>query len=1634
MRKLLSLFVLSLLTLASSYGQAISPYLAGQNAWLPTGYGGAVYNGQLDVLWPIVQKSKVQMIRIGGNGVEFNMPSGDEYVTLIDSIRRIGAEPMVQVSEGRGKYTAERAAGIVDYVNNVKKRNIKYWIIGNEPNLVGTHPTVNAEGVAAYHKAWATAMKLMDPSILIVGPECAFYDSNYYPALVGGVHDITGKDANGNYYVDIVSFHTYPFNGTQTRDQVLTSAQSFAGNVDRLIALMSAADAKHGRTGAQSLRWALTEFNINFRNPTNNTVEGVGVHSFLNGQYWAEVFGVGMQKGAVSIQPWSIHESSGSRVPLDLGYLDGIGATIKPRSSYYHEMLIAGNMRGNYLAATDNQTNITAFGSVFNDTTSIMLLNKSLSTTFDFTLQLSDKAITNASPLKVNLLAGIDAAYSDKISGQSTLVLLFDKQGKLLKKIVYSLQQAAKDLPPSTLAPGEELTLVSFAADKTLTCVTAEEVTFTASVLGSYDELLWDFGAGATPQTATGPGPVKVTYSTLGGKNVTLTLKSGTKPDVVERKDNYVQVRSCVRTPFLSAPVALPGLIKAVEFDKGGQDVAYNDSDVANQGALRDPTVPRSDESVDTENSGNGLGNIGYTADGEWMRYSVAIQKSGTYKITARIASLNGGGSLRILVNGVDKTGIVPVPKTAGFGDYQDLVINNVYLEASPNATLQVEVVKSGFNMASFAFAEGNIDGIVVNRVYNATSTPDGMSDAVELLVTKDNLDIRGLIIKDFETNLTADSGGKYQFNNNPLWTNLRIGTTIVLRRLDAGIAGYTEDLNPADSKLDLLFENTTYLTNVAVSGHRFNLTNTDMVLLKTGSPDGVANAVHAFATNNGGGTTFFTGVTSPKLFSTMVLGTGAFHYPLNPEKSVADYNGAKAANSIDANRNWGNGYGENNIAYISSLRASIVVPEPVAASIVVNRVYNGSNDGTGERDATELLVIKDNLDIRNLIVKDFDANITNDNGGKYRFNSIPFWQNLRAGTTIVLRKISGGAGYVQDTDPSDFTLDLLLENAEYITNVSSGNVFNITQTDMVMIKTGEPTGVAGAIHAFATRGGGANGVPSAIYQSVSSPKLVSPNEDAGGDPSSFHYPLNPDQQPSDYAGAKGAISKSTERNWGFGFGPGNVAYIQSLRSSGFAAPSGLTTTAAANAITLAWTDNTSSETGFEVARSLDGTTYTLLATVAANTTTYTDACLRFNTAYTYQVRAKSATAFSAYSAAVNARTEARPTVSLPTITGECSATLLPPSAPDNCGGTVAGTTTDPLTYTAQGTYTVTWSFDGGSGDLFTATQTVVVKDETKPTVLTRNISVTLANGAATITAAAIDNGSTDACGIRSVALDKTTFDCSNLGENMVILTVTDVNGNTASASAIVTVVGVKPEPAIAISRTDNTFTGLDANTIALGYGAQSLTLTASSSTSAGAATTYAWSPAAGLSDANSANPVFTPTTAGTYTFTVKATNEFGCEASASVTVTVLDVRCGDGKVAVCRNGNSQCISPNAVPAHLKQDKAQLGACSPLSAQASPDSRLGGNSGGDQAGGFEAYPNPFETRAVVRFRPAATAATQVQVYNSLGQLAATLYNATAEAGRSYEVTLDGTGMTAGVYTVRLISNGKVQTKRVVLVK
>ncbi len=74
---------------------------------------------------------------------------------------------------------------------------------------------------------------------------------------------------------------------------------------------------------------------------------------------------------------------------------------------------------------------------------------------------------------------------------------------------------------------------------------------------------------------------------------------------------------------------------------------------------------------------------------------------------------------------------------------------------------------------------------------------------------------------------------------------------------------------------------------------------------------------------------------------------------------------------------------------------------------------------------------------------------------------------------------------------------------------------------------------------------------------------------------------------------------------------------------------------------------------------------------------------------------------------------------SLAPITDECSvdiATLIPPTATDNCSGMINATPSITGVIDAQGTTTVTWTYDDNHGNSATQTQDIVITDVTPPT------------------------------------------------------------------------------------------------------------------------------------------------------------------------------------------------------------------------------------------------------------------------------------------------------------------------------
>lgn len=110
-------------------------------------------------------------------------------------------------------------------------------------------------------------------------------------------------------------------------------------------------------------------------------------------------------------------------------------------------------------------------------------------------------------------------------------------------------------------------------------------------------------------------------------------------------------------------------------------------------------------DGVDIEaNDSNPSGyNIGWTADGEWLEYTVNVTQSGNYTVKARVSSPESGGRFRVRVNGVPVGSDANVPNTGGYHNWQEVTLGSDDIEAG-TALIRVEILTGGFNFSQLSF------------------------------------------------------------------------------------------------------------------------------------------------------------------------------------------------------------------------------------------------------------------------------------------------------------------------------------------------------------------------------------------------------------------------------------------------------------------------------------------------------------------------------------------------------------------------------------------------------------------------------------------------------------------------------------------------------------------------------------------------------------------------------------------------------------------------------------------------------------------------------------------------------------------------------------------------------------------
>lgn len=187
-----------------------------------------------------------------------------------------------------------------------------------------------------------------------------------------------------------------------------------------------------------------------------------------------------------------------------------------------------------------------------------------------------------------------------------------------------------------------------------------------------------------------------------------------------------------------------PGTIQFADYDVGNQGVAYSDSGYWNTNF--DYPVDYNlgwkyrNDGVDIGwNDADSAYKVFHTDDGEWLKYTINFQATGTYHVGIRYATEWTNRQLRLHWDDTaDLSGVVTTPASGGWGTWRTHVVSNVIVPAVGVHTLKVEIVSGGIDLARMEFARANTAPIVdagadqnvtlpANVILDGTVNDDGL-------------------------------------------------------------------------------------------------------------------------------------------------------------------------------------------------------------------------------------------------------------------------------------------------------------------------------------------------------------------------------------------------------------------------------------------------------------------------------------------------------------------------------------------------------------------------------------------------------------------------------------------------------------------------------------------------------------------------------------------------------------------------------------------------------------------------------------------------------------------------------------------------------------------------------------------
>ena len=150
----------------------------------------------------------------------------------------------------------------------------------------------------------------------------------------------------------------------------------------------------------------------------------------------------------------------------------------------------------------------------------------------------------------------------------------------------------------------------------------------------------------------------------------------------------------------------LPAEVLTADYDIGRQDIAYHDADYQNSDWANYTPWNRGyryrNDGVDIEMN-DPIPSVGWTEDGEWMKYTLHSALDAIYDLTIEVAGPGNGGLIRLYLDGELRASIASLPNTGGWYIWEEVAVDDLVIPAGDHI-LKLEIAQAGFNLRRMRF------------------------------------------------------------------------------------------------------------------------------------------------------------------------------------------------------------------------------------------------------------------------------------------------------------------------------------------------------------------------------------------------------------------------------------------------------------------------------------------------------------------------------------------------------------------------------------------------------------------------------------------------------------------------------------------------------------------------------------------------------------------------------------------------------------------------------------------------------------------------------------------------------------------------------------------------------------------